>query len=248
MCLVGIQRLLVIGPSQPVRHRLEGVHRDDLPAFARALGGVGQRRTSGLGSVVADDHGASAVRVPVTGMVGGRGRYDDDGVIGLMQQGVRHAAQRGAEAPQTARADDDLVGARALARARRGALGDRSLENHGHLHPVRTAPTSWSTSWRAISRCSSAHRPGPSQASPGGPSRRGRRSAPRRGRHAEPRVRAPAGRSQSCRRRRRFVVCWRSWSCRYPNGLPTEADSTPAVSTPMSRARRPTPRSTSSPP
>ena len=65
---------------------------------------------------------------PLTGVVRGRGRHDDDGVVGLMQQGVRHAAQRTAEAPQAAGADDDLVGL-ALPREVSEAFGDRTLEN-----------------------------------------------------------------------------------------------------------------------
>ena len=67
--------------------------------------------------------------MPLTGMVGGRGRHDDDWMIGLMQQGVRHAAQRTAEAPQTARANDDLVGL-ALPREVSEASSHGTLKHH----------------------------------------------------------------------------------------------------------------------
>jgi len=56
------------------------------------------------------------------------GRHDDDRVVGVLEQRVRHAAERGREPAQAARADDDLVGV-AVARELRDLLGGRSLED-----------------------------------------------------------------------------------------------------------------------
>src|SRR5690606_41617971 len=49
-------------------------------------------------------------------------RHDHDGAVGVLEQGVRDAPERGDEAAEPARADDDLVRI-ALPRQRREALG-----------------------------------------------------------------------------------------------------------------------------
>jgi outer membrane protein assembly factor BamB len=58
------------------------------------------------------------VGAPLPGVIGGRRGHDDDRMVGLLEQCVCNAAQRGIEAAEPARADDDLVG---LLAAYRGA-------------------------------------------------------------------------------------------------------------------------------
>ena len=97
---------------------------------SRAVGGVAQGVLRRGRAVIADRDQVRRARIRRGAEHAGRD--DHDGHVRLVQQRVRHTAERGAEGPEAARSDDDLLGAARFGdpheRLRRGALPELLLE------------------------------------------------------------------------------------------------------------------------